>query len=249
MKKILGLDIKRGIINVGWFMSMLLVIIILYRPLRGCFRNIGLMHVLEWATLPMALSGFSVFAAVFPVMGYSNSFYYDFSTGYLRFILSRMSWKKYGVMRIISVGISGGTILAIPFSFIFVICYMVGNRGSLAGRLYEGTQVEIFIEQYGIIAVLIVKVILGFLFGALWALIGYCVSCFISNKYVALLCPFVIYQFMWILLFKLPLFNPIFLMRGDDLDSYFLSGAMLIIYIILTCIIIMYKLKRRVQNA
>ena len=248
MKKIFVLDIKRGIINLGWLMSAFLVMIILYRPLRGCFSNIGLMHVLEWVTLPMALSGFSVFAAVFPVMGYSNSFYYDFTTGYLRFILSRMSWKKYGVMRIISVGISGGTILAVPFSAVFAICYMVGDKGSLAERLYEGTRVGIFIEQYGIIAALTAKVILGFLFGALWALTGYCVSCFILNKYAALLCPFVIYQFMWILLFKLPLFNPIFLMRGDDLDSYFLSGMMLIIYILLTCIIIMYMLKRRVQN-
>lgn len=248
MKKILVLDIRRGIFNVSWLISILVAIYILYRPLRGCFSNIGLIHVLEWATLPMALSGFSVFAAVFPVFGYSNSFYYDYSTGYLRFILARMNWKKYGLMRIISVGLSGGSILAIPFCVIFTICFIVGDKGSLAGRLYEGTQIGIFVEQYGIIATLVAKVILGFLFGALWALVGYCVSCFLTNKYVALICPFVIYQFMWIILFKVPLLNPIFLMRGDDLDSYFLSGLMLMIYIILTCVIIMYKLKGRVQN-
>lgn len=249
MKKVLWLDIRRGIINIGWLMSMILVTIILYRPMRGCFRNIGLMHVLEWVTLPMAISGFSVFAAAFPVMGYSNSFYYDFSTGYLRFILSRMSWKKYGIMRMISVGISGGTILAVPFSIIFSICYMVGDKGSLAGRLYEGSQVGIFIEQHGIVATLAAKLILGFLFGSLWALTGYCVSCFIINKYVALLCPFVIYQFMWILLFKVPLLNPIFLMKGDDLDSYYLSGIMLIIYNIFICVVIMGRLKRIIENA
>ena len=248
MRKILNLDIKRGIVNINWLTSVILLVIVLYRPLRGCFDNIGLMHVLEWVTLPMALSGFSVFAAVFPVLGYSNSFYNDYNTGYIRFILTRMSWKKYGIMRIISVGVSGGLTLGIPFTIIFIICYIVGDKGSLAGRLYAGTHIELFVEQYGIVITLIVKVLLGFLVGALWALVGYCVSLFVLNKYMALVCPFVIYQFMWIILFKFPLFNPIFLMRGDDLDSYLVSGVMLIIYISLVCIMIMNKLNRRIQD-
>lgn len=248
MKKILLLDIKRGIFNLGWLFSVVISLVILYRPLRGCFSNIGVMHVLELITLPMALSGFTVFAAAFPVMGYSRAFFDDFSTGYANYILGRMSWKKYGIMRLTSVGISGGLSLAVPFSAIFAICYIAGDKGPLNGRLYEGSHIEVFIERYGIMGVLGAKLILGFLFGALWALTALCISLFILNKYVALLGPFVLYQFMWITLFNYPLLNPIFLMRGDDLDSYLLSGIMLFAYIFFVSAVIMYALNRRIKN-
>lgn len=248
MRKVLASDIRRGIFNTGWCLSVIVLTFLLYRPLKGCFGYKGTVHVLELATYPMALSGFTLFAAVFPVMGYSCSFYQDFTSGYLYDILSRMSLKKYGWMRILSAGISGGLSIAVPFTVIFTVCYMVGKKGSLDGRLYDGTNVGLFVEKYGTVCTLAAKVVLGFLFGMMWALVGIALSMFIVNKYVALIGPFIFYQFMWIVLYKVPVLNPIFLVRGDDLDSYGLSGSILVLYILCLCALIMDKLKRRVRN-
>lgn len=92
------------------------------------------------------------------------------------------------------------------------------------------------------------KVILGFLFGCIWALAGLAFAVWLPNKYVALIAPFVLYEAMWLALGKIPVLNPIYLMRGDDLNNYPLSGFMECIYILLVSFVVMWGLKRRYRN-
>ena len=73
-------------------------------------------------------------------------------------------------------------------------------------------------------------------------------SVWFCNRYVSLIAPFILYEVMWILLYKIPVLNPIYMVRGDDLGSYFLSGVMEIMYILISLVFIWTGLKRRIYN-
>ena len=105
-----------------------------------------------------------------------------------------------------------------------------------------------YIETYGDWYVFLWKVLLGFLFGCTWALVGLAFAVWLPNKYVALIAPFVLYEAMWLALGKVPILNPIDLIRGDDLNNYPLSGVMECVYILLAAVLVMWGLKRRYRN-
>ena len=59
------------------------------------------------------------------------------------------------------------------------------------------------------------RILIAFLFGCVWSLVGLAVSAFVPNRYVTLVFPFVLYQFLWFLFNEMP-FNPVYLFRGDS---------------------------------
>ena len=131
------------------------------------------------------------------------------------------------------------------------IIYLCGVPGIPTGSdegLMAGTALMYYIETYGEWYIFLWKVLLGFLFGCIWALIGLVFAVWFLNKYVALIAPFVLYEAMWLLLGNIPVLNPIWLMRGDDLNNYPLSGFMECLYILLAAVLVMKGLKRRDQN-
>ena len=175
----------------------------------------------------------------------------EYSSGYIKLIYSRMPPKKFGLTRIVTVALSGGTMLAIPFIIALSIAYCCGISGIPTGSdegLMAGTALVFYIENYGEWYIFLWKVILGFLFGCIWALVGLAFAVWFPNKYVALIAPFVLYEAMWLALGKISVLNPIYLMRGDDLNNYPLSGFMECIYILLVSFAVMWGLKRRYRN-
>lgn len=240
-------DLRRAVGNKGVFFSILFLTYIL---VRGIWLNTNFgnsVSTYEIIANAMALSGFSPFAVVFPVMGYATIFCGEYRSGYFRMISARMNWGVYGFLRMVTTGISGGIIIAIPFSVVCGIGYFGGTPGMPANDLYEGTRMQYYLENYGDWYILIGKIILGFLFGVLWSLIGMAFSVWTCNRYIALFGPFILYELMWLFLYKIRFLNPIFLIRGDSLNSYPLSGLMEIIYIVITIVVIYFGLKRRMR--
>lgn len=173
----------------------------------------------------LAASGFVVFLPVFPVLGYASRFCGEYESGYYRLILSRMKPQKYAQARIISVALSGGVIVAVPFLLICLVAVYLAtpvhlDTGVLKEAGVNALRVDEHIEMvkigltYGVGAMVAVKVLLGFLFGAAWALIGLAFAVWMPNKYVSLIAPFVLYQSLHILVGKS--IDPAFLVRGDD---------------------------------
>lgn len=246
-KSFIRQDIKRAICNKGFLIGVILPTIIFCNAIVKN-TNFGVsVSTYEIISNAMALSGFTPFAAVFPVLAYSAAFCEEHNSGYLKMILTRTGWKKYGVTRMAAVGLSGGLIVAIPFAVVCVIGYIYGVPGLPENGLYAGTRIADYLVKYGDWYVLTGKIILGFLFGVLWALAGMGFAVWSSNRYVALIAPFVLYEIMWILLYKVPVLNPIYLMRGEDINSYPLSGLMELIYIGVAVTIVWKGLKRKVR--
>ena len=240
-------DLKRSFLNRGFFAGLFVVTWIL---VSGAFhapldRSRSAYFIIVEV---FAASGFTPFAAIFPGLAYASVFCEEYSSGYIKMIYSRMLPRKFALTRIVTVALSGGTMLAIPFIIVLGIAYCFGIPGIPAGTddgFMAGTALVFYIESYGEWYIFLWKVILGFLFGCIWALAGLAFAVWIPNKYVALVAPFVLYEAMWLALGEMSALNPIYLMRGDDLNNYPLSGFIECMYILLVSFVIMRGLKRR----
>ena len=252
MKSFWRQDLRRGFLNAGFFAGLLAVAWIL---VAGSFqsplnRSRSSYHILADI---YAASGFGPFAAIFPGLAYASVFCEEYTSGYLKMILSRMSWKKFGLIRMLSAALPGGLMLALPIAAACGIAFTCGIPGIPSGSdrgLLDGTVVYYYIEHYGEWYIFAGKVLLGFLFGCMWALAGLAFAVWMPNKYVALIGPFVLYEAMWLSLGtgRLMVLNPIYMWRGNDLNSYPLSVLMECIYILLAAAAVMLGLKRRCRN-
>lgn len=251
MNKIKGIfwqDLKRSFFNIGFLagllaVSWILVDAVFQAPLDRSRSSYYIIANVE------AASGFGPFAAIFPSLAYASAFCEENNSGYLKMIFSRISYKKFGMIRMVTTALSGGVMLAVPVAVSLGMAYYCGipgvPNGSDKGMSMGGMDL-FYIETFGDWYIYMWKVILAFLFGCMWALAGLAFAVWISNKYVSLIAPFVLYESMWMGFYNLPYLNPIWLLRG--LDSYPLSGLMEILYIVLAVIVIMPGLKRRFCN-
>lgn len=248
MESIFRQDLKRSFLNKGFFAGILAVAWILLdavfqAPLDRSRSSYYILANVE------AASGFGPFAAVFPSLAYASVFCEEYNSGYLKMIFARMSYRKFGVIRMITAALSGGVMLAVPIFTALMMAYCFGVPGIPAGSdegMLNGTAALSYIKNYGDWYVLFWKVLLVFLFGCMWALAGLAFAVWIPNKYVSLIAPFVLYESMWLGLYQIPQLNPIWLMRG--VDNYPLSAFVECVYILLAAAAVMLGLGRRFQN-
>lgn len=114
--KFIKKDMARAFQHTGFIVATILLVIIFIHAIRTNINLKDEISTYEIVLAAMALSGFTPFAAVFPSIGYSVTFCEEYQSGYLKMITSRISWKYYGAVRIVAVGLSGGVTLAIPFA-------------------------------------------------------------------------------------------------------------------------------------
>lgn len=242
------MELKRSFCNVGFWLALVLLLGIFAHGIwvNTDFRRENSTY--EIIVSAMALSGFTPFAAVFPVLGYGADFCEEYQSGYLKMILSRISWKRYGRIRIFVVGLAGGITIALPIAFVCITAYVSGVHGVPENGLYMGTKMEYYLQQCGDSYLLLGKVLLGFLFGIIWAVAGLAFAVWSCNRYVAWIAPFIVYEMMWILLENVPFLNPIYLLRGDDLESYPLSALMECVLIAIAAAVCWLGMKRRLGN-
>lgn len=245
-------DLKRSFLNIGFACGILLLAALLLRaavmdaPLdRSRSSYFILMNV-------FSASGFTPFAAVFPVLAYATVYCEEYQSGYDRMLLARMSPWRFGGMRIVTVALSGGVMMAVPIALVCMVAYTCGipgiPQGSDAGMLLESDILYTYIVQYGDWYIAAGKTLQGFLFGCVWALVGLAFAVWIPNRYVALIAPFVLYESLWIGLDKIIWLNPIRLLRGEDVGSYPLAAGIECIYLLLVSGIIMVGLVRRYRH-
>jgi len=155
----------------------------------------------------MGLEGpFVLFAPLIAVLPFAASFITDRSSGYITFILSRTSFRRYRTSKHVANLLAGGVSTSLPLLVgygIINIFYPRGfppvpvtpsegwvnvrlpwvNANGTFGYLYR-TKPDLYI---------IFLIGLAFLWGAAWATAGLATSSFIHNKYRALVAPFLLY--------------------------------------------------------
>lgn len=99
-------DMIRAFRTKGFWVAIIFIRAFIH-AIRANTNLDGSVSTYEIISVAMALSGFTPFAAIFPALGYSVVFCEEYHSGYLKMITSRMSWKRYGINRIIAVAVSG----------------------------------------------------------------------------------------------------------------------------------------------
>ena len=125
--KFLREDIKRSFSNLGFFagffgLGALLTYNFVTESLHSGSPYYAIVNIL-------AVSGFTVFLPVFPVLGYASRFCREYESGYYRLILARMKPQKFAAVRVISVAMSGGTVVALPYLFICLLAVALEMPG------------------------------------------------------------------------------------------------------------------------
>ena len=244
-------DMKRSFLNVGFFIgtaavtALLLTALVTGAPLNRTRSSYYILYNVFGA------SGFTPFAAIFPVLAYASAFCEEYQSGYYRMIFARMSPVRFGRIRILTVSLSGGVMLAVPIAAACIAAYTFGVPGVPQGSdegMLDGTVMLTYVMEYGDWYIAVGKTVLGFLFGCVWALMGLLFAVWIPNRYVALIAPFVLYESMWIGLDGIPWLNPIRLLRGDDAGSYPMAAGVEGIYLLAVSAAIMAGLVRRYRN-
>ncbi|WP_160560081.1 hypothetical protein [Parablautia muri] len=254
--KFLWTDIKRSFANPGFFagifgLGALLAYNFVTESLHSGSPYYAIVNIL-------AVSGFTVFLPVFPVLGYASRFCGEYESGYYRLILARMKIQKFAWVRMTSVALSGGAIVAFPYLLICLAAVYqkapgLADANSLGldafgvNVLRVETDIEMVVigQTYGVGVMVAVKVLLGFLFGAAWALVGLAFAVWMPNKYVSLIAPFVLYESLYILMPNC--LNPALLVRGDD-AGHLLSLVMECVWLFAAAAAAMTGFRRRCKD-
>lgn len=243
-------DVKRSFCNMGFWAGLggltvlFLVNIVTNNELNHSTSSYFIM-INAWAT-----SGFTPLLPIFPVLAYAVSFCEEYQSGYYRMLFARIKPEKFGLIRISSVAFSGGVIVALPILMVCLIALYFGIPGLTEGpnaRVDATIPMIVFAGKYGDGCMVALKVLLGFLFGAAWALVGLAFAVWVSNRYVALIAPFVLYESLWLMLDGISVLNPIRLVRGDNV-GYPVSLAMECVWLLFAAGMVLWGIRRRGQN-
>ena len=241
-------DLKRSFFNVGFLVAVggltaiLLHSAVVYSGLTG-LQDSYFIQVDAWA-----ISGFIPMLPVFPVLLYASRYCEEYESGYYRMIFARMSRSRFAFVRMTSVGLSGGAAVAVP---ILILCLVADWFGVSeitdpnALRVPADLKMVVISMKYGYGALVFLKVLLGFLFGAAWAIVGLAFGIWFLNKYVSLIGPFVLYEALWILCDgKLSILSPTELVRGDD-SGYALSLVLECVWLLAAAGVVMLGFRKR----
>ncbi len=212
-------DMKRMFHGAGFYLAFLISLLVLLRPLQEAVSGKADGTFFQFLSVPLGTSDFTPFAALFCVLPYAWSFCEDYNTGYIKAIVSRIGIRKYSLQRCFTVMLSGGILMAALMLTVSLVCAGLANRpetsesAAFLSRTIWADLNLLFVADGFAVAGL--RVLLAFLFGSVWALFALVVSVFITNRYITLIAPFVVYQILWFLLEE-NAFNPVYQLRGDS---------------------------------
>lgn len=253
--KVVTIEIKRAIGSIRFALVTGIILVMFMRALiaNDVFKAIGRMDVLSMLTYPSALSGFTPFAAIFPMLVYSTMFCEEYNSGYIKQIVLRIGGRRYLLSRILATAVSGAATLGVSMFLLSAFLLAIGVPSTKENAyMFKSLIWGPYVDIAGGALVLLAKTVLASLFGAVWALVALWISTIMPNRYVTLIAPFAIYQALWILLQSLPHINPLRLLRGDLLAAGFVGSFPYIVLIQLGAIILWgglsyYGMKKRME--
>lgn len=188
-----------------------------------------------------------VIAPLLAALVFSNSYLQDKDSGFLKFIYTRMSRKKYIISRIFVNSISSGVIISAALLVILFFISLIFGIQTNSNSQFEvrGAYVFLYAKSKWIYTVCII--IISFIFNSIFATLSLGVSPFLNNKYLSFLCPFFIYILSltlspYIGLSKLNmglLFRP--LVNGSEIPVLIYQCILLVICIVLFYVGVLYR--------
>lgn len=248
----LGHMIKRAICNKWMILACVVSIAIFYYEM--IFGWVSIYSIITEPAIHNGLAemfwlfaycSYVIFAGMFPGLAYGNSLLEERNSGYLRYVKTRISLKKYMGYKMIAVGISGAVSTLIPYLSV-ILPLSIATRNSSVKFTHDFPELiwSRIVTMWGEPAVYILRGLLMVLFGILWAELTLLLSMIVRNKYIVYILPFVIYQVLWIVLPHA--INPTFMIRYDaDYNDPLIQPYFLFAIYIVGVILAIWLLFRR----
>ena len=243
------MDLRRAFSGYRFYIAVALALSILLRTL---FDIVGFSDSLTFVYLqqfPFGLSDYTPFAVIFCVLPFADSFCEDYNTSYAHNITVRTGSKRYSLNRFISNALVGGITQGLIVTVVLLVCFCCADLPDTQESVsfMQGTiwyDLNLLLRFHSILFILL-RVLLAFLFGSLWASVGLCISAFSTNRYITLVAPFVIYQMLWRLIPD-PRFSPLETLVGNSVPSLLLLILNQIILILICGIITVKQIQKRI---
>ena len=218
MKKLFSTEFKSLFTSIKLYISITIGAALFLHPLFSYVKSWSVLSPVELLSYPLATSDFTPFAALFCVLPYADSFCKDYNSGYYRFILYRVSATKYAMMKCFVAAISGAFVMAINMSLAVLLSNICAGEIDTVDRVafmqHTVWGKNGIILLYDGIIYYAIRIFIAAMFGSVWALVGLLTAVVIVNKYVTMIVPFVIYQFLWYIMSEKAI-NPVYLLRAD----------------------------------
>ena len=262
MHRSLHLQLKRELFSFPMFISIVIGLVFLLHPLCiPLFMSIKYASPFDYVFIfytPHSGGVFDLFAPALAVLPAATVFCDDYNSGYIKSITMRTTKKKYIAERLLCNSIAGGFALAIPVLFIFAISLIFGEpylRSSIPdgfSTFYADTVFENIQFVWGGLLVSVIVIALTFLFGMVWASIGLCVSAFLTNRYIALAFPIILYYSINILFSRLgfTMLSPVNTIMPNAYMTPSLVYVLVFQFILLftSAILFVFGVNRRLKN-
>ncbi len=134
------------------------------------------------------------------VLPFADSFAHDRVLGYLRFVLSRASYRRYLSAKYVVSFLSGGLALSLAMLLCFAFTNLILPRGLNPDPFEHRVQPAEALGPFGALyesapdLYIFSLIALSFLFGATYAIFGLSLSAITDNRYIVLATPFVLYN-------------------------------------------------------
>lgn len=242
-------DIRRTFMSYRFYVAVAAALTILLRPMIEVLPGGSEFSFIYLQQLPFGLSDYTPFAAIFCVLPFTDSFCDDYASGYVHAITLRIGPKEYARQRFVSNALIGGITQGVIVAITLSVCYLGADTPDTLESIafMQGTpwyELDLLLRFHGTLFFTL-RVLLAFLFGALWASVGLCVSAFSANRYITLVVPFVLYQLLWRLI-DIPLFNPVEALGGNSVPSLLLMVVYQFALIAICGVIAVKKIKKRI---
>ncbi|MGN0374570.1 MAG: hypothetical protein ACI4EN_03655 [Butyrivibrio sp.] len=250
-------DLKRQIISLGMILSLVVGLVMLcvgFYPEITSYFKLGLLIKYDYLALLMkALTsgGFLVFTPIVVVLPGVMQFCDDYKYGYSRFIITRVSKKKFLIQRYIATVIAGGVACMLPLLVFSVMALIFCDAPADYSRVDYSVIYSGFASMWEGKAVMAHVCLYGFIFGIVWASIGMMFAVMIPNRYAALGFPVVIFCIANIIcnLFGAYKFSPVNMLLVDIQDSQGFVLAYQGILLVVSLIVYLFVGNRRLKNA
>ncbi len=197
---------------------------------------------------------FYVFFSFIAVLPYGWSYQAEECNGYSKYVSVKIGRKKYLLAKYIAAFLSGGTVVLIPLilNFIGVACFVPAVQPSIVYEMYyamrQGAIWSDIFYTHPLVFVCL-YLLIDFIYGGLFAVIGIAVSLFSKKRLVVVLTPFLITMSMqYVRSFLIPIVHkevaPIYFLHTTTIqnvaDGKIVMAEGLIILIV-TLAIVLWK--------
>ena len=198
MKKTLIANIKQALSNRGLLIGMMgVVLVVLLSSLQDMLTAFRSEELLSYGFHDTLISNALIsdaMALALPILctlPYTASFIDDMKSGFIKSYLHRTTINGYLWGKSVACAISGGLVLALGILASYILCALTFLP--MEATLVKGVEAPAYFGQ------LMGNILLFFVSGAFWSMVGLTFATLTNSKYMAYASPFVLYYVLIIL--------------------------------------------------